>query len=44
MQKGIPELKVPILDPFVPKKPIKVDVEDSKASVHGNFTDVSVEG
>ncbi|GFV21839.1 uncharacterized protein TNCV_4525261 [Trichonephila clavipes] len=44
MSVGIPELKVPILDPFQPKKPIKVDVEDSKASVHGNFTNVHVEG
>ncbi|GFT16517.1 uncharacterized protein NPIL_665371 [Nephila pilipes] len=44
MTVGIPELKVPILDPFQPKKPIKVDVEDSKASVHGNFTNVHVEG
>ncbi|CAL1286096.1 unnamed protein product [Larinioides sclopetarius] len=44
MLVGIPELKVPILDPFMPKKPIKIDVEDSKASVHGNFTDVHIEG
>ncbi|XP_035215793.1 uncharacterized protein LOC118189317 isoform X2 [Stegodyphus dumicola] len=44
MLTGIPELKVPILDPFKAKKPLKVDVEDSKASVHGNFTNVLVEG
>ncbi|GIY32943.1 uncharacterized protein CEXT_645281 [Caerostris extrusa] len=44
MTVGIPELKVPVLDPFKSKKPVKVDVEDSKASVHGNFTDIHVEG
>ncbi|GIY64838.1 uncharacterized protein CDAR_520921 [Caerostris darwini] len=44
MTVGIPELKVPVLDPFNSKKPVKVDVEDSKASVHGNFTDIHVEG
>ncbi|XP_015907491.1 uncharacterized protein [Parasteatoda tepidariorum] len=44
MLTGISDLKVPVLDPFVPKKPFNVDVEDSKASLHGNFTDVVVEG
>lgn len=44
MLVGIPELKVPILDPFKSKKPIKIDVEDKKASVHGNFTDILVNG
>lgn len=44
MLTGIKELKVPILDPYVSKKPIKVNVEDSKATVLGNFTDLKVEG
>ncbi|XP_054714406.1 uncharacterized protein LOC129224001 [Uloborus diversus] len=44
MLTGIKELKVPILDPFHAKQPIRVDVDDSKAVVHGNFTDLTVEG
>lgn len=44
MLTGIPELKVPILDPFKSKKPALVNVEDSKATVHGNFSDIYVEG
>ena len=44
MLTGIPELKVPVLDPFKAKKPIKIDVEDKKASVHGNFSDILVNG
>ncbi|KAG8181133.1 hypothetical protein JTE90_000785 [Oedothorax gibbosus] len=44
MVTGIKELKVPILDPFVSQKPIKINVEDSKATVHGNFTDLKVVG
>lgn len=44
MVVGIPELKVPVLDPFKSKKPINIDVEDKKASVHGNFTDILVKG
>lgn len=44
MTTGIPELKVPVLDPFRSKKPVNIDVEDKKASVHGNFSNILVQG